>query len=173
MLPEKKKSYWVLISIFPLWLHTHSRNANLHNSVTNQLIFMILVSKVWLSGMLNPFQGLINWFANLNTVLRYPKQTGFNFDTCFYNKLGCKLLFGEKWPPEAIFKILVMEINKKPKLFFFHRIAPIYHRSTIFTFKCMFLWVSHLNKLFVTKKVLFSVGLKIQDGWQSWPLIAA
>ena len=74
---------------------------------------------------------------------------------------------------EAIFEMLVIENNKKPKLSFFHRIAPIFHVFIIVTFKCMFLQVSHLNKLFVTKKVLFSVGLKIQDGRQSWPLIAA
>ena len=33
--------------------------------------------------------------------------------------------------------------------------------------------VIHLNKLVVTKRVLHSGGLKIQDGCQSWPLIAA
>ena len=78
-----------------------------------------------------------------------------------------------KWPPEANFEMLVVEINKKPKLLFLHRIAPVHHRFTIFTFKCMFLRVPHIDKLFVTKKVPFSVGLKIQDGWQSWPLFAA
>ena len=37
----------------------------------------------------------------------------------------------------------------------------------------MFLPVIRLNKLVVAKTVLFSVGLKIQNGWQSWSLIAA
>ena len=30
----------------------------------------------------------------------------------------------------------------------------------------------HLDELVVTKRLLFSVGLKIQDGYQSWALIA-
>ena len=55
----------------------------------------------------------------------------------------------------------------------FHCPAPIYHRFTIFNFKCMFMQVMHLNKVAVTKRVLFSGGIKIQDGCQSWPLIAA
>ena len=37
----------------------------------------------------------------------------------------------------------------------------------------MFMRVIHLNKLVVTKRVLLSGGIKIQDGCQSWPLIAA
>ena len=55
MLPVKKKSYGVY---FQDGCHTHSRNANCHNSETNQLIVNILVSKVMVLGMLNPFQGL-------------------------------------------------------------------------------------------------------------------
>ena len=47
--------------------HTHSRNSNHHNSVTNQLIFMTLVSKVWFSGMLNPIQGLKNSLITTKT----------------------------------------------------------------------------------------------------------
>ena len=35
------------------------------------------------------------------------------------------------------------------------------------------MWVMHLHKLVVTKRVLLNGGLKIQDGCQSWPLIAA
>ena len=38
---------------------------------------------------------------------------GFNFNTCFCNKLGCKWLFGDKWPPEAIFEMLVMANNTR------------------------------------------------------------
>ena len=37
----------------------------------------------------------------------------------------------------------------------------------------MFMRVIHLNELVVTKSVLLSGGLKIQDGCQPWPLIAA
>ena len=55
----------------------------------------------------------------------------------------------------------------------FHCPAPIYQRFTISNFKCMFMWVIHLNNLVVTKRVLLSGGLKIQDDCQSWPLIAA
>ena len=55
----------------------------------------------------------------------------------------------------------------------FHCPASIYHRLTIFSFKCMLMRVIHLNKSVVTKRVLLSGGLKIQDGCQSWPLIAA
>ena len=51
------------------------------------------------------------------------------------------MAIGDKWPPEAIFEMLVMENNKKPKLWFFHRIAPIFHSFTTFTFKYMFLLV--------------------------------
>ena len=54
----------------------------------------------------------------------------------------------------------------------FHYLA-IYNRFTIFTFEFMFLRVIHLNELIVTKMVLFSEGLKIKDGCQSWLLIAA
>ena len=36
----------------------------------------------------------------------------------------------------------------------------------------MFMRVIHHNELVVTKRVLLSRGLKIQDGCQSWPLIA-
>ena len=46
-----------------------------------------------------------------------------------------------------------------------------YYIFTIYTFKCMFLRVIHLNESVVTKRVLFSVGLKIQGGCQSWPVI--
>ena len=55
----------------------------------------------------------------------------------------------------------------------FYRIALNYHRFTLFTFGCMFLWVINFYKLFVTKRALLSVGVKIQDDCQSWPLIAA
>ena len=69
--------------------------------------------------------------------------------------------------------MLVLEDSKKPILRFFHLIAPIFHRFAILTFKGMCLRVSHLNELFVTMKVLFSFGINIKDGCQSWPLIAA
>ena len=48
------------LAFFQDGCHTHLRNANHHNSVTNQLTFIILVLKVWFWGMLNLFQGLKN-----------------------------------------------------------------------------------------------------------------
>ena len=50
--------------------HTHCQNANCHNSVTSQLIFIILVSKVWFSVMLNPFQE----FKNNSIIQKGPKK---------------------------------------------------------------------------------------------------
>ena len=49
---------WVTVQ--PPGCHMHSRNANRHISAINQLNFIILVTKIWFSGMLNPFQGLKN-----------------------------------------------------------------------------------------------------------------
>ena len=37
--------------------HTYSRNENLHNSMINRLIFMILVSNVWFSGCWIHYRG--------------------------------------------------------------------------------------------------------------------
>ena len=49
--------------------HSHYQNANCHNSVTSQLIFIILVSNVWFSVMLNPFQELKN-----NSIIQMGKK---------------------------------------------------------------------------------------------------
>ena len=51
-------SHGILISIFPRSWHINCRNANCHNFVKNQLVYIIFVSKVWFSGTLNPFTGL-------------------------------------------------------------------------------------------------------------------
>ena len=147
---------------------------------------MILVSKVWFAGMLNPFHGskisfiITNiqkrrWLPILTQILkkRHAKflinwfATGFNCNICLYNKLKHKWQFGDKWPPRGyFFKCWWREIIKSLN-YVFHCRAPIYHRFTISNFKCMFMRVIHLNKLVVIKRVLLSGGIKIQDGCQS------
>ena len=121
--------------------HMHYQNANCHNSVTSQLIFMFLVAKVWFSVMLNPFQGLknnqiiqkrapktrwppistknhaqyfIKWYAILKPALSLLKQTVV---IKMYVFITSKHVNNENLCiygfTEAIFKMSAMENDKK------------------------------------------------------------
>ena len=66
-----KMSYGTWLAYFQDGRLTNYQNAKCHNSVTSQPIFIILVSKVWFSVVLNPFQE-----SKYNSIIQKgPKKT--------------------------------------------------------------------------------------------------
>ena len=126
------------------------------------------ISSKWRHFRFSDAQFLINWSAILNTALRYPKHTGFDCNISLYNNLWCKWQFVDEWRPQGHFQNVGHRKWWKAEIVIFHCAAPMHHIFTIFTFKCMVLRVMQLNKVVVTKRALFSIGLKIQDGCQSY-----